>query len=85
MSQPSRRDTAPPTDSRYLWAAGVFLVIPLIALAAVPTYAKVGPELGGWPFFFWYQTLWVFITAACTTTAFYLVKKARAPRDGGES
>lgn len=85
MSSSSRRDEAPPTDTRYLWAAGIFLIIPMVAIGAVPTYAKDGPELAGWPFFFWYQTLWVFLTAACTVTAYALVKKARAPRNGGDA
>jgi hypothetical protein len=57
--------------------AGVLLVIPVIVLMAVPHYAKAEPALFGFPFFFWYQFLWVFITAALTYTAHRLVLYAR--------
>lgn len=60
-----------------MWVAGVLLIIPMIAIGAVPLYAKQGPQLGSFPFFIWYQFLWVFLTAACTTSAHALVKRAR--------
>lgn len=85
MAQPSRRDQGPTTDRRYLWAAGIVLIIPMIAIGAVPTYAKAEPTFAGWPFFFWYQTLWVILTACCTVSAHALVKKARRHRDGGRA
>ena len=46
--------------------AGVLLAIPIVALLWVPHYAKVEPRLFGFPFFFWYQFLWVFICSALT-------------------
>ena len=58
-------------------AAGVLLLIPIIALMAVPTYAKAGPELFGFPFFFWYQFLWVFLCSAMTYSAYRLTLAAR--------
>ncbi|AKA72707.1 DUF3311 domain-containing protein [Saccharolobus solfataricus] len=39
--------------------AGILLIIPFIAYFAIPTYNKVEPDLGGLPFFYWYQTLWL--------------------------
>ncbi|WP_191277493.1 DUF3311 domain-containing protein [Nocardioides flavus (ex Wang et al. 2016)] len=57
--------------------AAVLLVIPVVALMWVPHYAKVEPELLGFPFFFWYQFLWVFICAALTWTAYKLTLSAR--------
>ena len=44
------------------------------------TYARETPELWGFPFFFWYQFLWVFICAALTYAAHRLVLAARKPR-----
>ena len=43
-----------------------------------------GDALGwaGFPFFFWYQFLWVFICAACTYAAHRLVLAARKPGPG---
>ena len=77
MSTTPQRHEAPPANKGLLAVAGVLLVIPIIALLLVGTYAKDEPRLGGWPFFFWYQFLWVFITSALTYTAYRLVLKAR--------
>ena len=48
----------------------VLLIIPLIATLWVPFYAGSSPELGGFPFFYWYQFLWVLITAALTAVVY---------------
>ena len=55
----------------------VMLAIPCIALAAVPTYSSTTPKLFGWPFFYWYQVMWVLITPILTYAAYLLIKKAR--------
>jgi Protein of unknown function (DUF3311) len=54
-------------------AVAVLLAVPLVALMWVSSYNKAEPRLGGVPFFYWYQFLWVFIAAACTTVAYRLV------------
>ena len=33
----------------------LLLLIPLVATLFPTFYNKTGPELGGWPFFYWYQ------------------------------
>lgn len=77
----------PPARTGLLVAAGVLLLIPIVALMWVSSYAKETPRLGGIPFFFWYQFAWVFVTSALTYTAHRLVLAARglgtdgAPRD----
>jgi len=92
MSSPTpRRDTdgtgsdlgvsMPPTNMGLLAAAGVCLLVPVVALMWVSSYSKETPRLGGIPFFFWYQFLWVFITSALTYTAHRLVLAARGERD----
>jgi hypothetical protein len=48
----------------------LILVIPFIAMLWVPTYAGGSPELGGIPFFYWYQFLWVLITAGLTALVY---------------
>ncbi len=58
--------------------AAVLLAIPIVALLWVPSYAKEDPKLFGFPFFFWYQFLWVFICSALTWTAYKLTLSARA-------
>jgi hypothetical protein len=67
----------PPTNKGLLAAAGVCLVIPVVALMWVSSYNKETPRLGGIPFFFWYQFAWVFVTSAFTYAAHRLVLAAR--------
>jgi hypothetical protein len=61
-------------------AVAVLLLIPCAALAAVPTYSRETPTLWGWPFFYWYQVLWVFITPVLTYLAYVLISRARGDR-----
>ena len=51
----------------------VLLAAPVVALMWVSSYAKSGPKLWGFPFFFWYQFLWVFLAAICTSVAYRFV------------
>ena len=80
MSTTPHRHDAPPANKGLLAVAGVLLAIPIIALLLVGTYAKPEPNLGGFPFFFWYQFLGVFITAGFTYGAYRIVLKARPHR-----
>ncbi len=57
--------------------AGVLLAIPCLALLLVPIYARSGPELLGFPFFYWYQLVWVFLAAGFTQVAYVVIKRAR--------
>ena len=57
---------------------GILLAIPVLAILLVPTYARSGPELGGWPFFYWYQVLWVLLSGVFTGAAYLIVTRARA-------
>jgi membrane protein implicated in regulation of membrane protease activity len=52
---------------------GVLLALPIVALLWVASYAKDTPRLWGFPFFYWYQFLWVFLAAICTSIAYRLV------------
>jgi hypothetical protein len=55
----------------------VCLAIPVVALMAVPTYARTDPRLWGFPFFFWYQVLWVFLCSGLTYAAYRLTLGGR--------
>ena len=70
-------EDVPPTDKGKMALAAVLLAIPIIALLWVPSYSKDAPRLWGFPFFFWYQFLWVFICSALTFTAYRLTLSAR--------
>ena len=77
---PGPTDTPrPPTLTRRV-VAGLCLIAPFIALLWVSSYAKVGPHLWGIPFFYWYQMLWVALTAALTVVAYLLLRKERRSR-----
>ncbi len=51
----------------------VLLIIPFIATLWIPFYAGTEPSLAGIPYFYWYQFLWVIITAILTAIVYFLV------------
>ncbi|MDB1087299.1 DUF3311 domain-containing protein [Streptomyces sp. ACA25] len=55
--------------------AGVCLLAPAVALLWVPSYAREGPELLGFPFFYWYQFAWVPATSALLFLAHLLLRR----------
>ncbi|MFC5187727.1 DUF3311 domain-containing protein [Actinomadura harenae] len=59
--------------------AGVLLVLPFPVYLAVPSYAKITPRIAGFPFFYWWQLLWVVLTAVCIGGAYLLTRR----NDGG--
>ena len=77
--------STPPPRPRRLTAGpatlvAVLLLIPCVALALVPTYSRETPKLWGWPFFYWYQVLWVLITPVLTYAAYKVIQRARAEK-----
>ncbi|OZI31385.1 hypothetical protein CAL29_26105 [Bordetella genomosp. 10] len=56
----------------------ILLLLPFFGLLWVPFYNQATPELFGFPFFYWYQLLWVPVTAALTWIVF------RSTRDEGD-
>ena len=72
MSEPGGRSAGSPPPG-LVAAVAVLLALPVVALLWVSSYNKVEPRLGGVPFFYWYQFLWVFLAAACTTVSYRLV------------
>ncbi len=70
------QDAASSTRNKHwLW----LLVLPFIAMLWVPWYNRVEPQLGGFPFFYWYQLLWVLISAFITALVYFKTKPARKP------
>jgi hypothetical protein len=51
---------------RWYW----LLLLPFLALLYPPLYSHVTPRIFGIPFFYWYQAVWLAITAAITTIVF---------------
>ncbi len=80
MSTPPQHRDAPPANKGLLAIASVCLAIPIIALMLVGTYARDEPRFLDFPFFIWYQFLWVALCSILTFTAYRLVLKARPHR-----
>ncbi|HLI13359.1 MAG TPA: DUF3311 domain-containing protein [Alphaproteobacteria bacterium] len=51
----------------------VLLAAPFVAMLWVSSYNKVEPTLWGFPFFYWYQFLWLIISAVLTWIVHRLV------------
>ena len=49
-------------NRKWLW----LLAIPFIALLSTPLYSRINPVVWGFPFFYWYQFLWIPLSAAIT-------------------
>jgi hypothetical protein len=83
-SDPTKRPTATPrpkplpTGTKITVA--VLLLIPMLALALVPIYSKETPKLLGFPFFYWYQLVWVVLASVFTYSAFIVIKRARGEK-----
>jgi hypothetical protein len=89
MGQPNQRPRNPLT-----WiVAGILLLIAVFGAFWVPIYARTTPKLGDFPFFYWYQLIWMFVVAAACWVAYLLTRTQRpakasaaesaAPGDGG--
>ena len=50
----------------------ILLLIPFIGVLWPPFYNSYQPEFIGIPFFYWYQLLWILITAALTAIVYFL-------------
>lgn len=73
--------------SSTLWVVvGILLLLAAIPPLLVPVYARLTPELWGFPFYFWFQFLLVIWAAVMTAIAYVIAKEAyrrdRAARTG---
>ena len=57
----------------------LLLLIPFIATLWVPFYASADPALLGIPYFYWYQFLWVLISAVITAVVYFATREPRIP------
>jgi high-affinity Fe2+/Pb2+ permease len=63
------------TPTKYVVAG--LLLIGIVVPLLVSTYDQVEPRLLGFPFFYWYQLLWVFLAAGLCGLSFWLLKRER--------
>ena len=60
--------------------AAVCVIVPFVAVLWVPIFDKDKPEVAGFPFFFWWQLLWVAVTAALMGLAYYVIRREELAR-----
>jgi hypothetical protein len=53
----------------------LLLVVPFVGVLWVPFYDAVEPRLGGVPYFYWYQFLWVGIGAGLTAIVYFATRE----------
>ncbi len=72
---PRRRRPRPPlpTTTKILLAA--LLAVPIVVPLVVPLYDRESPELGGVPFFFWFQFALIPVAAIMTSAAYLVVTR----------
>ena len=56
---------------RWHWARAL-LIIPFVAVLWVPFFDRIEPRLWSFPFFYWYQLLWVLLSVAVIGTVYLL-------------
>ena len=83
MAQPALPRKSPAT-----WGViAVLLIIAITGTLWVPIYARSAPALGGFPFFYWFQLIWVPVTGGLCWICYLLAKhrptRDTRPRDGG--
>jgi uncharacterized membrane protein YgcG len=82
VAEPDRTERGRKLPPGVVAAVTVLVLAPFVALLWVSSYAKEEPRLWGFPFFYWYQFLWVFIASASTWLAYVLVRRARRGQGG---
>lgn len=76
--------TTPPRRSRAaLFTASLLLLIGIAGSLWVPLYARSAPKLGDFPFFYWYQLIWVPVVAVLAMLAYLLLRPR--PRRGSNA
>jgi Protein of unknown function (DUF3311) len=71
------RRRSPSLARRWLY---LLLLAPFVGLLWPPFYAKEDPRLGDFPFFYWYQFLWVLIGVAVTALVYLSTTPRSRPR-----
>jgi len=55
----------------------LLLLVPLLGVLIPPLFNTRDPELFGFPFFYWYQLLWVPLSVLCTLIVYRATKGTR--------
>ncbi|MGA8549895.1 MAG: DUF3311 domain-containing protein [Stellaceae bacterium] len=64
-----------PPGSRPSRAWYLLLLLPFVAMFWVPSYNRIDPEWGGIPFYYWYQLVWIPLSAALTLIVYFATRR----------
>jgi hypothetical protein len=64
-----------PPGSRPSRAWYLLLLLPFVAMFWVPSYNRIEPECGGIPFYYWYQLVWIPLSAALTLIVYFATRR----------
>ncbi len=53
----------------------LLLLLPFVAMLLVPTYNRIEPQWGGIPFYYWYQLLWIPLSAGLTLIVYVATRR----------
>lgn len=54
----------------------LLLLIPCIAMLTPPFFNLMEPQIGGFPFFYWYGIAWLVLTAAINLFVYLLLRQS---------
>jgi uncharacterized protein DUF3311 len=81
MKHVKPRDKSPMT-----WLAVTVLLLSSVGAALwVPLYARSGPKLGAFPFFYWYQLLLVPVVAIASWLSYLMLRPSSKNRPGDQT
>jgi hypothetical protein len=76
--------SGPPTRRTGAWIlVTILLLVAVLGTLIVPIYARSGPKLGSFPFFYWYQLIWVPVVALLTTICYLITTRVARPASEG--
>jgi hypothetical protein len=70
MIQPALSGKSPGTQ----FAVTVLLIVAIVGTLWVPIYARATPKLGPFPFFYWYQLIWVPVSSGLCWICYLLLR-----------
>jgi cell division protein FtsW (lipid II flippase) len=66
------QDDTPKRGWKRRYRPRLLLLIPFVAMIAVPSYNRIDPRLWDIPFFYWYQLAWILIGAVLVLIVYML-------------
>jgi hypothetical protein len=74
MAKPAPSNTGSSPSAATKRTVAVLLIVAIVGTLWVPLYARSMPMLGPFPFFYWYQLIWVPSTAVLCWIGYLLLR-----------